>query len=237
MKALLFDLDDTLLENSMDRFIPAYFDALRSWCADLIPGDTLIQELLRATQAMVANDGSGQTNEEVFAGLFYPALGFERSELEPHFKRFYAEAFPLLQSFTSRKPEARPLVEWAFDRGLTVVIATNPLFPATAIEQRLSWAGVGVEDFSYALVTTYENMHATKADPAYFSEILEAIGHAPEECLMVGDNWGWDIAQPAQVGIPAFWITDGDGVPEGEGIEPVGTGTLADFEIWVRELC
>ena len=237
LKAILFDLDDTLLGNSMETFMPAYFQLLASYAAHLIPPERLLSELMRASRAMIANDGAGPTNEESFAAIFYPALGQERAELEPLFERFYADEFPKLRSLMQPRPEARPLVEWAFERGFQVVIATNPLFPRTAIEQRLDWAGVPVGAWlprPYALVTTYENMHATKDHPAYYREILAHLGRQPDECLMIGDNWQWDVVQSAAVGIPAYWIAEPDEAPPEGDVTPVGQGTLADLWAWIR---
>ena len=237
MKAIFFDLDDTLLGNSMDTFIPAYFQALTRWAAHLIPPEQLIPELMRATEAMVANDGSGPTNEQVFAATFYPALGYNQDELKPVFDQFYDKEFPKLQSLTQLRPVARSLVEWAFERGLQVVIATNPLFPRVPIEQRLKWAGVPVTDFDYDLVTCYEDMHATKSRPSYYREILTRLGREPDECLMVGDDPERDIAQATSVGISVYWI-----VGPGDTLLPfspsdkrkasllAGQGTLA--ELW-----
>jgi hypothetical protein len=133
-----------------------------------------------------------------------------------------------LSSLTRLLPEARPLVEWTFERGLQVTIATNPLFPGTAIEQRLEWAGVPVGarlPRPYALVTSYEIMHAT-------------LGRQPGECLMVGNDWERDIAPAASVGIPVYWIAEpGDAPPPYGGDKRgvlVGQGTLADLWAWVR---
>jgi HAD superfamily hydrolase (TIGR01549 family) len=241
LKAILFDLDDTLIGNSMETFVPAYFQALTRYMAKLIPPERLVSELLRCTQAMEANDGTGPTNEERFAAAFFPALGHDPEELKPVFERFYAEEFQKLRGLTRTLPEARPLVEWAFERGLQVAIATNPLFPRSPIEQRLAWAGVPVTEFDYALVTSYENMHATKAHPAYYREILARLGRQPGECLMVGDDWKRDIAPAGSVGIPGYWITTSSdtppALPPGRGDKRgvlVGRGTLADLWDWIR---
>ena len=233
LKAILFDLDDTLLGNSMETFMPAYFRALAGYAAHLVSPERLLSELIRGSRAMIANDGTGSTNEETFAAVFYPALGCERAELELVFERFYADEFPRLRSLMQLRPEARPLVEWAFEQDLQVVIATNPLFPRAAIEQRMDWAGVPVADFDYALVTTYENMHATKDHPAYYREILAHLDRQPSECMMVGDNWQWDIVQPAAVGIPAYWIAEPDEAPPEGDVTPVGQGRLADLWEWL----
>ncbi len=128
----------------------------------------------------------------------------KRQRCAPLLERFYAEEFPKLQAMTRPIPEARPLVEWAFAHDLQVAIATNSLFPRTAIEQRLAWAGVPVTEFDYALVTSYEIMHATKANPAYYCEVLERLGRQPSECLMVGDDWTLDMLPAAAVGIPIY---------------------------------
>jgi len=229
LKALLLDLDDTLLGNPMETFLPAYFRALNDFITEIQPPERLIEQLLIATRTMDGNDGTGLANEEVFASAFFPALGVPREELEPRFERFYAEAFPALRPLTRPRPSAPRIVEWAGQRGLQVAIATNPMFPRTAIEQRMEWAGVGVDRFSYDLVTCYENSHATKSNSAYYREILDVLGRRPGECLMVGDNWDWDVACAGQVGIPGYWIADSDVQPPLAGVSIVGQGTLDDF--------
>jgi FMN phosphatase YigB (HAD superfamily) len=213
LEAVLFDLDDTLLGNAMDTFLPAYFQALTGHLDDLLGPDQLIAHLMEATQAMDADHSPERTNEEAFASVFYPLVGLERSEVESAFEHFYGEAFPNLRSLTRRRPEARSLVASALEQGLQVVIATNPMFPRMAVEERLAWAGVPVEQFGYALVTTYENMHATKSHQAYYKEILEHLGRRPGECLMVGDSWEMDIVPAASTGIAAYWVTDEDALP------------------------
>jgi HAD superfamily hydrolase (TIGR01549 family) len=240
-KAILFDLDDTLLANSMEIFIPAYFQALGKYAADLIPPERLVSEIMRATRAMEKNDGTGLTNEETFASVFYPAVGYEREKLEPVFAKFYAEEFPKLRELTRPIATARLLVEWAFERDLQVVIATNPVFPRTAIEQRLEWADMPATEFAYALVTSYENTHATKANPAYFQEIVATLGCEPKECLMVGDDWERDMMPAATAGIPIYWITKPDDtllpIPPMQKIKGgvlIGQGTLDSLWDWIN---
>ena len=229
LKALLLDLDDTLLGNPMKTFIPAYFRALTEFVTEIQPPERLIEQLLIATRMMDGGDGAGPSNGEIFTESFFAGLGVPREELEPVFERFYAEAFPKLRPLTAMRPAAPKIVEWAGQRGLQVAIATNPVFPRTAIEQRMEWADVGVDRFEFARVTSYENSHATKAQPAYYGEILDALGRRPEECLMVGDNWSWDILNAAKIGIPGFWIADSSNPPPSAGRMLVGQGSLDDF--------
>ena len=93
----------------------------------------------------------------------------------------------------------------------------------------MEWAGVGVDRFPYDLVTSYENSHATKSNPAYYGEILETLDRRPAECLMVGDNWNWDIVCAAEIGIPGYWIAEANAQPPSTGTSTVGQGTLDDF--------
>ncbi len=235
IKALLLDLDNTLLRNDMDRFVPAYLAALAEFMADHLPSDLLIPHLMRATHAMVESADSSRTNMEAFDAVFFPAIGRTRQELEPVFERFYATRFPELRRLTRPDPAARPVVEWAFEQGFQVVIATNPLFPRTAIEQRLAWAGVPADEFPYDLITSYEHMHATKPHPAYFLEIARLLGRRAEECLMVGDDWGLDIRPALEAGMHAYWIAQPERPPPAPTPPLAGQGTLADFARWVRE--
>jgi len=185
IRAVLFDLDGTLLSNDMTVFLPHYFELLSAHLAHILEPDEFMARLMQATQEMLGNDGR-DTNEEVFAAAFYPLAGHSREEMEALFLDFYVEKFPALQKYTRRKSGARQVVQIAFDLGYDVVIATNPLFPAIAIEQRLAWAGVA--DFPYRLVTSYENSRATKPNLIYFRQILEAIDQPPEASLVVGDE-------------------------------------------------
>lgn len=228
LEAVLFDLDDTLLNNPMDDFLPAYFGALTDALSDLVPGDRLMRELMRGTAAMNANHDPRVTNEEAFTSVFYPAFDIDRTELESAFSRFYAEVFPKLRPLTRARPEARLLVDWALNRGLQVAVTTNPLFPREAIEQRLDWAGVPAQDTDYALVTSYEIMHATKSHLAYYSEVLECLGRQPEECLMVGDSWEMDIVPASSAGIHVYWVAEDADIPPGD-IGLMGQGSLADL--------
>ena len=185
IRAVLFDLDGTLLHNDMNVFLPHYFERLTARVAHILPPREFMAYLMQATELMMANDGRA-TNEEVFAASFYPMAGHSRQELEPLFIDFYNNEYAELEAYTRRKPEARQVVQQAFDLGYDVVVATNPLFPAIATQQRLEWAGVA--DLPYRLVTSYENSRAAKPNLLYFEQILQTLGHPASAALVVGDE-------------------------------------------------
>jgi FMN phosphatase YigB (HAD superfamily) len=223
IQAVLFDLDGTLLDNDMGTFLPHYFRLLSARVAHLLPAEEFMARLMQATEVMMANDGRA-TNEEVFAAAFYPLAGHSRDELEPIFMDFYQNDFAALRACTRARPEARQVVQLAFDLGYDVVVATNPLFPAVAVQQRLAWAGVA--DFPYRLVTSYENSRAAKPNLLYFQGILETIGRPAAASLVVGDE-DMDMVA-ARLGCPTFLVAGPRTELAPTTPRPRYEGTLAD---------
>jgi HAD superfamily hydrolase (TIGR01549 family) len=230
IRAVLLDLDDTLLGNNMERFLPLYFAALGERMNRFLAPQDLVRKVMTSSRVMMRNQDPTVTNQQAFDANFFTALGYPESEVRPVIASFYEDDFPALKQYTQLRPEARPLVQILFDQGYDVVIATNPLFPRRAIEHRMDWAGVF--DFPFKLVTTYENSHFSKPNPRYYQEILAKTGCRPQDALMVGDDFENDIAPAMQVGLYTYWITDGacnDASPY-VGLQ----GTLADCLAWVR---
>lgn len=206
LKAVLFDLDDTLLGNNMRRFLPAYFTLLTDFVSPTFPNkDHFFQQLLASTQAVVADQNRTTTNREVFWREFTQRMGNLNGITEEFFERFYQEKFPELQSVTQFLPTAPQITRWCLDKGWRVAITTNPLFPTSAVTERMRWAGL--MELPFDLVTTMDNMHATKPHHAYYQEILTHLGAVPQEALMVGDDWDEDIVPASTLGCHTYWIT------------------------------
>jgi len=227
IKAILFDLDNTLLDVDLDKFIPQYLKLLAQSVAHIIAPKKFISKLLKASKAIEENNGRS-TNEEIYANAFFPLEGHTREEIEPFFDNFYKNDFSKLRQYTRKKLEARSVVQTAFDKGYDVVIATTPMLPATAIEQRLDWADVA--DFPYRLITTIENSHATKSltHLLYYEQILDKIGYPADACLMVGDDEKDMIA--ARLGMQTFFIEDKETDFSNHIPEPTYRGALADLK-------
>lgn len=227
IEAVLFDLDDTLLGNNMERFLPGYFALLGEYAEPKFgERERFLRDLMRGTQAMIANTDGAKTNRAVFWEIFEGETGRTAAETEPFFDAFYETIFPKLRSACDRRPVAVEMVSACFERGLKVVIATNPLFPRRAVEHRLMWAGLPVEEHPFALVTSYENMHATKPNAEYYREILQRIETPASRAIMIGDDWENDIAPAKAIGLRTYWIVNGgdDAVlPEADIADAYGT--------------
>jgi len=230
---LLLDLDDTLLGNDMGTFIPAYLDALGKHLSRQVPPEKMVPVLLAATQQMLENTRPDRTLKQVFDANFYPILGIDQPATEEQLEIFYAEAFPNLRNLTQFRPQAVELVEEALARGYQVGIATNPLFPLTAIVQRLDWAGLSAEKYPLCLIPSFETFHFTKPNPAYFAEFLGQIGWPNGPVVMVGNDPDHDIRGAFGLELPVFWITDGESPIPQEFPPPDAQGGLDDVLPWL----
>jgi FMN phosphatase YigB (HAD superfamily) len=229
---LLLDLDDTLLETNMDIYIPAYFKALSTALAEKVAPEVMIPALTDGTKAMMVNTDPALTLREVFDAYFFPRLGIDRPALQTTIDRFYDEIFPSLGSLTKPIPEAVRLVDWAFEQGYQVVIATNPLFPLKAVQHRLRWAGLPPEKYPFALVTSYERFHFAKETVAYYPEVLAQLGWPEDPVVMVGDDIEREVKPTQAAGFPVFWVRkSGQEVAE-PGAVP--QGTLESFRGWLE---
>lgn len=205
IKAILFDMDGTLVDISMQNFLPKYFGAISKKVAHLVPPEKLVAQLRASTDAMVNNTDPSRTLADAFNAHFFPKLGLSREQLEPLFMDFYANEYGALGATAKRIEGVRDVLTRAFATQRQVVVATGPFFPLTAITQRLDWGGVG--DFPYSFVTSYETMHAAKPRSAYYSEIAQRLNVAPNECVMIGDDAQMDMIPARKVGMKTFWIT------------------------------
>jgi FMN phosphatase YigB (HAD superfamily) len=230
---LLFDLDDTLLGNEMNNFIPAYLQALAKRMSTVADPTTLIKTLMSATRQMIENASPDQTLEEKFDADFYPQLGLVRSEDQGIIDGFYAEDFPQLRGLTQFRPEAVRVVEQIIQRGDQAAVATNPLFPRVAILQRLSWAGLPADQVPFVMIPSYETFHFAKPNPAYYAEFMAQLGWPKTPVIMVGNDVDSDIGAARSLGLPVFWMTsNGASTWSGEGAIPPHGG-LGDLLTWV----
>lgn len=205
IKAVLFDLDGTLLPMDMNAFMKIYFGGLSKALAPYgYEPKSLIDAVWAGTAAMIKNDGS-RLNETVFWDKFAEDLGEDVRKREGDLERYYRSEFVATRAACGENPMARTVIDKVKGMGIPAVLATNPFFPAIATETRMSWVGLQPQDF--ALVTTYENSSSCKPNPQYYREILGKLGLKPEECLMVGNDVSEDM-MAKELGMKVFLVTD-----------------------------
>lgn len=225
-KAMLFDLDGTLLPTDIDEFIKIYLKEVGKFVGPHFPAEEVLRHLLHGTKAMIENYEAEKTNAQVFEEAFLAVSGWEKERIWPLFDRFYEEVFPRLSVHVQPSLLARKILQEAVDQGYDLVIATNPLFPAQAIRERMRWAGV--DDFSYRWVTVYEEAHFCKPHLTYYREICDRLDLPPENCLMIGNDMQEDMVA-GQLGMRTYWVTD-FAIDRGDPIYPVSAqGTLKEL--------
>lgn len=202
---ILFDLDGTLLLSDGDEFTKAYFAALGKFMAYLHDPDELLSSVWTGTKAMIKNDGS-RTNEAAFWDTYCGIFGKEAVEEEPIFAEFYSTRYKELRTMCGKHPDLDLFIKRLKAAGYKLVVATNPLFPFFVQKERISWTGADPDEFVW--ITSYENSHYSKPNPAYYQEILEKIGSLPENSLMVGNDVREDMEAAASVGINGFLMTE-----------------------------
>lgn len=223
---VLFDLDGTLLPMDQDEFVKAYFGALAKKMAPHgYDPKQFVDTIWAGTKAMILNDGS-RTNEQAFWEAFCGVFGADARKDELILDDFYAKEFSVIQAVCGYNVYAGQIIQYLKDMELRRVLATNPIFPATATRQRIQWAGLQPEDFE--LYTTYENAHYCKPSPAYYREILDKLGLQPEECLMVGNDVSEDMVAQ-KLGMQVYLVTDCLINKKEMDIENYPHGTLAQL--------
>ena len=231
-KAILFDMDGTLLPMDIDVFTKAYFVKLTK---KIIPhgydSELLIRGVWHGMGAMIKNDGSC-SNEEVFWNVFSGVCGKRAARDRPFFDEFYVNEFNDVKKSCGYDPNAAEAVKAAKESGAIVVLASNPIFPLTAQQNRARWAGIDPALFDY--LTSYENCRFCKPDLRYFKDIADSIGVLPEECLMIGNDVDEDMCA-ADLGMDTFLVTPCMINRRGADISSFHKGDLAALCEYLKE--
>ncbi len=234
MNTCIFDLDGTLLPMpDQELFMNTYFKALAGkFNAHGYDSEKLIKAVWAGTIAMLKNDGT-MTNEQRFWETFIAATGETGRELEPFFDEFYRNEFQAARDTTSSHPNARECIRILKEKGYTVALATNPLFPRVATYARLGWADLDPADFE--LITTYENSSYCKPGLQYYTQVMEVLGKTAEECIMIGNDVKDDMCA-AKLGMDTYLLKDCLICPEDQDITGYQQGDFDDLLIWISGL-
>jgi FMN phosphatase YigB (HAD superfamily) len=229
-KAILFDLDGTLLPMNFDRFMNVYFEKMSGYFADLLNPATLPKSILMGTQTMVA-DTSELTNETIFMTFFSEYYKDDISKYKGRFETFYKTIFDDVRISTWQSNEMKEVVSYLKTKNIPMVIATNPLFPMEANLRRIKWAGLDPNDFVY--ITSLEANTKCKPNPKFFKEVLDQTGYEPADVLMVGNDYLED-GVAITLGIDTYIITDCALNDQLTGYKPTYESNYQDFLSFIK---
>lgn len=236
IKAILFDLDGTLLPMDQDKFIGQYFKDLAMYMYEKRghePGE-YSKAIWTGVGAMLGNNGK-VTNEEAYFSAISDIYGQESAELDyPYYDSFYREKYGDLKIHTWYTEKSSNMISCLKSKGFRVALATNPVFPSFATNMRIGWVGLKWEDFE--LVTTCDNIGFSKPNKEYYLEIARRMNVEPRECLMVGNDASDDI--PASlVGMDVFLLTDCLINKKNTDISSYPQGSFDDLLEYIEKSC
>ena len=208
LRAWLIDLDDTLLDLDSSAFAERHIKAFIAYLLAHAPDAKIdYRDAIRRTLDGATSSSDAQySNHERLNAAFAHMVNMSADDITALSEQFYANEFHKLKENARPLEDGKALIEAARQSGCSLVLATNPIFPKTATLARMEWAGLDPTDF--ILLTTVEEMHFLKPDPAYYEEILALIDMQPDEVLMIGDTLEHDILPASRIGIRALWWHD-----------------------------
>lgn len=230
LRAVLFDLDDTLFDHAgcarcalravhgaSEALSRTPFDAFERAHARIL--ETLHLDVLAGRR------GIDEAREERFLRLLAEAGGDRAQARETaaryreHYvaeRRALAGAAALLEAVRAR---------------LAVGIVTNNLRD----EQEEKLRACGLDRYVDVLVVS-EEAGVAKPDPAIFQVALDRLDCAAADAVMVGDSWPADILGARAAGVPALWFNPAGApapdpaVPVLRALTPVHTALRAIFD-------
>ena len=218
MRAVLFDLDDTLLDYSggVDR---CWETAIRTAAPGL--DAAALMTALGESRRWFWSDPERHRRERtdmLRAWTSIAAGALERAgRADARAAARIAEAFAANRRATMRLfPDARACLERLRARDVPLALVTN----GDARQQRDKIERHGLAGFFRAIVIEGE-FGRGKPDAVVYEEALRTLGRRADEACMVGDNLEWDVAGPQRLGLTGVWIDRaGNGLPADAAVRP-----------------
>lgn len=201
---VLFDLDGTLVDVDMGRFVPAYLSRLTRRLSDLAESQQITRTIWQAVERMLQHSDGRKTMEQVLLDALAGDCGIDASAYRERLALFVEHDLGDLRPLVKPHPLAADLVRTCLDNGWQPVVATNPIFPAAAVEARLLWGGLA--GLPFRLVTAYEEFRHCKPHNGYFQQLLAQLGSDAAACLMVGNDTEHDLAA-GEIGMQTCLLT------------------------------
>jgi putative hydrolase of the HAD superfamily len=204
-KAILLDLDDTILDDTGS--VQACWEAACHSCAPAcrIEPDVLMKAIHKsgswfwsdAERHRVGRLDLRRARIEV-ARLALAELGIENRELAEEIGGIYDDRRDEgIEVF----PDAIDTLKWFRESGARLALLTNGNGPP----QRKKIERFGIERFFDAIFIEGE-VGFGKPDERVYRLALDALAVDAQNAWMAGDNLEWDVAQPQRLGIFGIWI-------------------------------
>ena len=221
-RAILFDLDDTILSASAHR-PAAMSDVVARYAPSLsgVSDDNLLAALRDGATAFWADPARQREGRldphEAMRAITETALeglgATDAAALAANITHDYMTAQDAaLKPF----PGAIETLEKLRGEGVRLALITN----GGAEGQRGKVVRFGLERYFGCIVIEGE-FGVGKPDERVYRHALATLATEPEDAWMVGDNLEWEVATPQRLGLRGIWVDwAGIGLPEWMGVRP-----------------
>ena len=219
-KAILFDLDDTILslgspQACWQRVCEGFVGRL-----DGARSDALLETILKVSAWYWSDPERHRrgrldltlARREVVAGAFQK-MGLRDEILAQEI----ADTFNVArEAGACLFPDATDTLRRLRERGVRLALITN----GGGEIQRGKIERFGLAPY-FDLIQIEGELGVGKPDERAYRHALAALGVGPEETWMVGDNLEWEVVAPQRLGITGVWHDwQGTGLPEGSRVRP-----------------
>lgn len=220
MKALLLDLDDTLLDYSSG-VDESWSEACRTGCVSRNVDATRLIEAVALSRRRFWDDPDRNRRERVnMLGAWTKIVAGALEEMALA-DAGLAEA--VARDYAARRRECMRLFPEALDclerwkrAGVALGLVTN----GDATQQRYKIERWGLARLFDAIVIEGE-FGAGKPEAIVYRHALETLGAGPDEAWMVGDNLEFDVDGAQRAGVRGVWIDrDGRGLTDASAVVP-----------------
>jgi putative hydrolase of the HAD superfamily len=220
MKAVLIDLDDTLLDYS-----GGVDTSWESTCAVVaapagVDAQVLVRALGEARRRFWSDPEHNRRQRVNMLGAWHQIAARALADCG---RPADALALAMAEDYAMRRREAMRLfpdalvtLEHFRAAGAALGLVTN----GDARQQRDKIERHGLARFFDVIVIEGE-FGAGKPDAAVYRHALDALGTAPGAAVMIGDHLEFDVEGSQRVGVRGIWLDrPGDGLPEGSAVRP-----------------
>jgi putative hydrolase of the HAD superfamily len=225
-RAILFDLDDTLIlafgpsQSQWQRTIAAFADRL-----GLLEAEALAEAIAAASADLWADPGRhkywrhriGEARRKIAADAFATLAAAGHPVPAQEIADAMADAYQTLhEAELEMFPDAHETLDRLKELGVKLAMITN----GASEPQRAKVVRFALEHrFDHIQI---EGEHGFgKPEERAYTHAMEVLGVAPHETWMVGDNLEWEVVGPQRLGIHAIWHDGyGVGLPPGSPIKP-----------------
>ncbi len=219
MKALLLDLDDTLLDYSGG--VDQSWEAAAVACATPDVDASKLVGAIAETRRWFWDDPERHRRERVnmlaawehIVEFALERLGAEADGLASAIARDYAARRRAVMRLF---PDTLESLERLRQDGIPLGLVTN----GDASQQRDKIERYGLARFFAAILIEGE-FGTGKPDETVYRHVLSALGAEPDEAWMAGDHLEFDVEAPQRLGLRGVWVDrPGRGLPAGSAVRP-----------------